>query len=470
MAGSGPAAMPDRTGRPYGRINQRENTMTIKVSAISNSEANLKVFADSTAVVGDTEYYPHIGSTEMLDNVLITDKPDVLVLDASVGADLNILQQIESALAKFPQIHTILISPDQSVEYLTLAMHIGVRKVLASLVNALNFQEALRLAQSRMAAAALASATFKGGLVIAMVGAKGGSGATFLTTNLAYALARQNKRVAVLDLRFSFGDAAIYLGNTGAKTNVAELAQQYLRVDEAMLEASMAKVSERVHVLVAPATPELVAQITPVAIEKIIEVARRHYDFVLMDVSSALDPVALKAINCANLLYMVVQLDIPNVRAAKSMGQYLRANGCAPDKMQIVVNSYQRGAQIDLEDVEKSILARVARTIPSSPTAVSDSVNQGIPLVEITPRDPVARALTEWAENLAPLDGNSHQNGRKNGNGGHQSNGNGHGNGHEHGIGNENGNDNGNGEFHAHIHGNGHGPMGVLRRLIGLGQ
>jgi pilus assembly protein CpaE len=328
-------------------------------------------------------------------------------------------------------------------------MHIGVRKVLASPVDALKFQEALRFAQSRLAAVALASAALKGGVVIAMVGAKGGSGVTFLATNLAYALARQNKRVAVLDLRFSFGDAAIYLGNTGAKTNVAELAQQYLRLDEAMLEAGMAKVSERVHVLVAPATPELAADVTPVAIEKIIDVARRHYDFVVMDVSSALDPVALKAVNLANLLYMVVQLDIPNVRAAKSMGQYLRAHGCAPDKMQIVVNNYQRGAHFGLEDVEKSTLARVVRTIPNSPEAVSESVNQGIPLVEITPRDPVARALKEWAENLAPLNGNGHKNGATNGNG----NGN--------GAANGNGNGNGNGAS---------GPMGLLRKFMGFGQ
>ena len=143
--------------------------MTIRVSAISNSEANLKVFADGTLVVGDAEFYPHIGSVEMLDSVLITDRPDVLVFDASVGTDLNVLQQLESALTKFPQIHTMLISSDQTVEYLTIAMHIGVRKVLPAPVNPLSFQEALRLAQSRMSAAAMASAAFKGGLVISLL-------------------------------------------------------------------------------------------------------------------------------------------------------------------------------------------------------------------------------------------------------------------------------------------------------------
>ena len=107
----------------------------------------------------------------------------------------------------------------------------------------------------------------------------------------------------------------------------------------------------------------------------------------------------------------------------------------------MVVNRYERGTHFGLEDVEKSTLARVVRTIPNSPLAVSDSINQGVPLVELTPRDPVARVLREWAENLAPLDGNGHTNGSKNGNG------------------------NGNGGSHS----NG-GPIGLLRRFMGFGQ
>lgn len=412
--------------------------MTIKVSAISNSEANLKAFADATAVVGDIEYYPHTGSAEMLDNVLITDKPDVLVLDASSGADLKLLHQIESELAKYPQVHTIVISPDQSVEFLALAMHVGVRKVLPVPVDATSFQEALQLARSRMVAAAQMGAASHGGLVVGVMGVKGGSGSTFLATNLAYALGRQNKRVAVIDLRLAFGDAAIYLGNAGAKTNVVELCQQYLRLDEAMLEAGMAKVSDKVHILVAAATPEFRADVTPAAIEKIIEVARLHYDFVVLDLCNALDPVALKAVSLANILYLVLTLDIPNVRAAKSIGQYLRASGYSPEKMQIVVNRYLSGEHFGLQDVEKSTLVRVARTIPNSHEAVSDSINQGVPLVELTPRDPVARALKEWAENLAPKDMGQKLH-----------------------AGNGNGNGNGNG---------GGGPIAMLRKFMGFGQ
>ncbi len=386
--------------------------MTIKVSVISSSEANLKIFSDAAAVVGDVEFYPHTGSTDMLDNLLITDKPDVLVLDASHGADLKLLHEIEAQLAKYPQVHTIVVSPDQSVEFLALAMHIGVRKVLAAPVDAASFQEALRLARTRMVTAAQLGAAVHGGLVIGLLGVKGGAGNTFLATNLAYALGRQNKRVAVIDLRLAFGDAAIYLGNSSAKTNVVELSQQYVRLDEAMLEAGMAKVSDRVHVLVAAPTPESQADVTPAAMERIIEVARSHYDFVVLDLSNSLDSMVLKAIGMTNALYLVLTLDIPNVRAAKAIGQYLRASGYPADKMQIVVNRYLSGEHFSLQDVEKSTLSRVARTIPNSHEAVADSINQGVPLVELTPRDPVARALKEWAESLAPQSvGQAPQNG-----------------------------------------------------------
>lgn len=417
---------------------QRENIMTIKVSAISNSEANLKIFAEAAAVVGEIEFYPHTGSIDTLNNVLITDKPEVLVLDASGGADLKLLHQIEGDLSKYPQVHAIVISPDQSVEFLALAMHVGVRKVLPVPVDAKSFREALQLARTRMVAAAQVGAAVPGGLVIGLMGVKGGSGSTFLATNLAYALGRQNKRVAVIDLRLSFGDAAIYLGNASARTNVVEMCQQYLRLDEAMLEAGMAKVSDKVHILVAAATPESRSDITPAAIEKIIDVARKNYDFVVLDLCNALDTVALKAVSMVNILYLVLTLDIPNVRAAKAIGQYLRASGVAPDRMQIVANRYLSGEHFGLPDVEKSTLIRVDRTIPNSHEAVADSINQGVPLVELTPRDPVARALKDWAEHLAPKDTGSKSQ-KVNGNG----------------------NGNGNGAS---------GPVAMLRKFMGFGQ
>ena len=376
--------------------------MTIKVSAISSSVANLKIFADSVLAVGDLQFLPHTGALDTLENVLITDKPDVLVLDASAGVDLKVLQQVELELSKYPQIHTILVSPDQSIEFLAVAMHTGVRKVLPTPVDATTFQEALRLARARMLTAAQMGLADHGGLVIGFLGVKGGAGNTFLATNLAYTLGRQNKRVAIIDLRLAFGDAAIYLGNTGAKTNVIELAQQYLRLDEAMLEASMAKVSDHVHILVAAATPDASADVTPAAIEKIIEVAKSHYDFVVLDLSNSMDAVVLKAISLTNILYLVLTLDIPNVRSAKSIGQYLRANGYPSDKMQIVANRHLSGEHFGLQDVEKSTLIRVFRTIPNSFEAVSNSINQGVPVVELTPKDAVSRALKEWAENLAP--------------------------------------------------------------------
>ena len=55
-----------------------------------------------------------------------------------------------------------------------------------------------------------------------------------------------------------------------------------------------------------------------------------------------------------------------------------------------------------LPDVEKATLLKVAHTIPNSHEAVTASINQGVPLLELAPRDPVAHVLQEWAQTLTP--------------------------------------------------------------------
>jgi pilus assembly protein CpaE len=52
--------------------------------------------------------------------------------------------------------------------------------------------------------------------------------------------------------------------------------------------------------------------------------------------------------------------------------------------------------------VSKTTHSKIDRTITNSFSAVSASVNQGIPILELSPRDPVAKALLEWAQELVP--------------------------------------------------------------------
>lgn len=376
--------------------------MTLKVSAIFPTEQALKELAESVKSMSGLQFAAHAGKPDQLSDVLKQDKPDVVVMDFGSGNGEPEMLKIEAALLSAPEVHAILVSPDRSVEFLTRAMRGGVRQVLPAPLSLSSLQQALQHVKGHRL---LAPQERGGGQVLAVIGSKGGAGATFLATNLAYALSREGKRVAVIDLNMYFGDAGIFLGDTVASSNVAELARQNQRLDAALLESSMSKISERLHILVSPESPETVTEVFPTAIERILELARARYDFVVVDLSPTLDAVAIKALDLANAVYLTLQLNLPFVRAARRMVDIFRELGYSNDKIHIVVNRYEKGGNVGLQDVEKATLLKVEHTVPNSHEPVMASINQGIPLLELAPRDPVAHALQEWAKTLAPGSG-----------------------------------------------------------------
>jgi pilus assembly protein CpaE len=374
--------------------------MTIKVSTICSSAADLAALTarDSDAI--GLVYSAQMGSAETVADVLNKERPDVLLLDLPIP-DEQAMAKIELALVDAPATHMVLVSPDRSVEFLMRAMRAGVREVLPAPLTVATVQQVIKHAQGYPTLSGRYRNTL--GKVLAVIQAKGGSGSTFLSTNLAYALSQQGKRVAVLDLNLYFGDAAMFLGNGSAHSSVVDLARQAHRMDVTLLESSMIKLSEHLHVLAAPESPENINEVTTAGLEKIIEIARNRYDFVILDLSCMLSPVTIKALDLSDSIYLTLQLTLPFIRSAKLMVGVFRALGYPSSKLNIVVNRFEKTGDIGLLDVEKATALKGARTIPNSHLAANSSVNQGVPILQLTPKDPVSRALQDWAEEFAPL-------------------------------------------------------------------
>lgn len=373
--------------------------MTFNVSVICSADATRMALAGADTTAMGMVLTVHTGSAQTLATVLRRDQPDVLLLDLPL-ADEPAMALIEAALMRAPGTHLVLVSLDSSPELLRRAMRAGVREVLPAPLNLATVQQALKHARGRQSMRS--SEPEFAGQVLAMIPAKGGAGATFLATNLAYALSKQGKRVAVIDLNLYFGDAAIFLGDKKIVTSVVDLARQTERLDSALLDSSMIKLNQNLHLLAASELPEDVNEVAIAGVEKIVELARCHYDFVLLDVSSTLDPVAIKALDLADTIGLVLQLNLPFIRAAKHMAVVFRDLGYRREKLSVIVNRYEKRGDISLADMEDATKLQIGRTLPNSHFAITASVNQGIPLIDLAPRDPVARALRAWAQELAP--------------------------------------------------------------------
>jgi len=373
--------------------------MPLKVSAICIHEETLNDISAPDSGDTDTVIKALIGSAVTLGSVLRRYQPDVVLLEFPDN-DENAMQQIEAALVKSPATHMVLVSPNQSMELLARAMRAGVREVLPGPMT----KETVRLAVNHAQGHAVVSnqGGSKSGQVIALIPAKGGAGATFLSANLAYTLSKLEKRVAVIDLNLYFGDLIMFLGSYKVAASLFDLARQTQRLDAALLDSSMIKVSDFLHILPASDTPEHASDVSTAGVEKVIELACNSYDFVILDLCSTLDPVTVKALDLADDIYLTMQLSLPSLHAAKRIVSFLYGLGYPEDKLKIIVNRYEKGSEISLEDIAKATLCKVHKTIQNSYVAVSASVNQGIPLLELSPRDPVARSLQDWAHELVP--------------------------------------------------------------------
>lgn len=374
--------------------------MTFNVSVICETTESRDRLLSQLKPIPEVNIRAHVGGPRLLQQVMQQDKPQAVVLEQSL-TDEAAFAAIEVATTRASGVMLLLVSTDTSLATLKRAMRAGVRDVLPGPLN----PHAITVTVDYLRESRTNQSTFATheGTLFAFVPAKGGCGNTFIATNLAHQLAEGGKRVLVIDLNLYFGDTASCLSDQRIETSVVDVARQANRLDGALLDASVLKVGPRLHVLTAPQLPYQVEEVTPDRIAAIIGLARVEYDFVLLDLSRTFDPTTVKALDLAERVFVVTQQTLPAVQDAKRVVKVFDGLGYPSKKVQVVVNRFTKSNAITVEDVEQATRLKVARVVPASGLGVLASVNQGVALVKLAPKDPVAKVLLEWAQELSPV-------------------------------------------------------------------
>jgi pilus assembly protein CpaE len=323
--------------------------------------------------------------------------PDVLVFNSPLMREEE-LDQMERLSHVHPRLAFIVLSEQNSPEFLMRAMRAGVREVLPLPLN----KDALCAAIQRIEEKR-GSQSQTHGKVLAFISCKGGSGATFLATNLAYALATlKNKRVALIDLNLQFGDASLFVSDQKPGATIADISQQIHRLDASFLQASMLNVTPNFSVLAAPEDPAHANDVKPEHVDQLIKLVRRHYDFVILDLGRSLDAVSIHALDHADTIFPVLQTTLPYIRDGKRLLGVFRSLDYRKDKVQLIVNRHEKNGDIKLRDVEAAFGATDIRTIPNHYDAAAASVNQGVPVLKLAKSSPISKALQDFTESLCP--------------------------------------------------------------------
>ena len=328
---------------------------------------------------------------------LAVEVPHLVLLDTS---NINEIDMLERFSSQYPQIAFILLSEDQSPEILLHAMRAGVREVLALPLDSQAFNKAIERTKVKMNGVPNRNCK-----VISVIACKGGSGATFIATNVGYVLAEQfQKKVLLIDMNPYFGDAALYVTETKPMVTLSGVCAQIERFDASFFQSSLIHVTNNYSVLAASEDPSHAVDIKPEHIDTILQMARRHFDFVILDIGRQIDSVTVRALDNSDAIYPVLQLVMPYMRDGRRLLEIFRSLGYRHNKTKLIVNRYEKGGKLSLSDMLKTLAADIALTIPNQYMPVTDSINQGVPIYKLAPSSSVTKSLLSFAKELVNED------------------------------------------------------------------
>lgn len=324
---------------------------------------------------------------------IVPEAPELVIVDASdAGPDEAAL--MERLAKQYPAACLMLLSREHQQELLIRAMRAGVREVLQLPLVHKAFHEAMDRVDIQAGVTQM-----RDGKVLAFMACKGGSGATFIAANFAYALAAlAERKVLLIDLHGQFGDATLYVSDQMPAMTLSDICAQIERMDGAFLASCLVHVSPNFGVLAAADDPSRTVDMKPEHMDRILRVARQHYDYIVLDVGRQIDALSLRALDSADAIYPVLQLALPDIRDGRRLLDIFRSLGYPGERVRLIVNRYEKGGKLRLAELEQALGATVMHTLPNDYLAASDSVNQGIPVLRLSRTSAVARSLGELVE------------------------------------------------------------------------
>jgi pilus assembly protein CpaE len=241
---------------------------------------------------------------------------------------------------------------------------------------------------------------------VAVHSPRGGVGTTTVATNVAMIKAREKPdRVVLVDLHLQFGQVATLL-NVEAKQSLADVARDDAAMTEPeLLRTYAARHDSGLHVLAAPASPELAELITAEHVDKILTTLLESYDLVVIDAGSWLDERTMTAFEHAETVLFTVTPEIGSLKAMHGLLEYLNEAGSVAAKSSFVLNNQFAREILKLRDVETSLGTQIATELPYDPFIYLKAANEGVPVVLGAPKSAAAERFSKLATAAFGSDG-----------------------------------------------------------------
>jgi pilus assembly protein CpaE len=240
------------------------------------------------------------------------------------------------------------------------------------------------------------------GRTLAVVGAKGGVGASTVAHNLAFAIARDLGLDAVVaDLDLPFGTAGLDF-NQDPPQGIADAVLSPERIDSAFIDRLLSKCTDHLSLLAAPATLDRVYDFGSEAFDSVLDVLRTSVPCVVLDVPHMWTGWAKRTLIAADHILIVAAPDLANLRNTKNLVDMLRAARPNDSHPRYCLNQVgvPKRPEIKPADFAKALDAEPAAVIPFEPQTFGTAANNGQMIAEVSPGHRAAEMFHQLAQSL----------------------------------------------------------------------
>src|SRR5271168_5236861 len=240
------------------------------------------------------------------------------------------------------------------------------------------------------------------GRIIAIVGAKGGVGASTVVHNVAWAIARDLALDSVVaDLDLAFGTAGLDF-NQDPPQAIAEAVFSPDRIDNAFIDRLLSKCTDHLSLLAAPATLDHVYDFGADAFEAIFDSLRATIPCIVLDVPHQWTGWTKQTLVGADDILIVAAPDLANLRNTKNLYDFLKAARPNDHHPRYCLNQVgvPKRPEIKAADFAKALDDEPVAIIPFEPQLFGAAANNGQMIAEISSGHRTAEVFRQLAQQL----------------------------------------------------------------------
>ena len=240
------------------------------------------------------------------------------------------------------------------------------------------------------------------GRVIAVMGAKGGVGASTVAHNVSWAIARHlDASTVIVDLDIAYGTAGLNF-NQDPPQGIAEAVFAPERLDSNLLDRLLSRCSDNLALLAAPAVLDRTVDLDEDALEQLLDLLRASVPCIVLDVPHQWSSWVRRTLLSADEIVVVAEPELASLRNAKNLVDLSRATRPNDAVARLVLNQVgmPKRPEIAAGEFAKALGVEVLCAIPFDAQLFGTAANNGQMIAEVQAGGKASEAFTQIASAL----------------------------------------------------------------------